>query len=274
MKTNHKLVLTALGIILITPVFSQTVTECQQNEAHAEAHAEASGNGSQTSKQTVTVTSDGKRTIKTTITERNGVRDVKREVTDENGRAIVEEPADDSKENSGNAPTNSQQQDLWLGVQVKAADPALREQLDLAENEGVVIELIADNSPAARAHMKVNDIIIALDEQKIGTPEELRKQLQTKQEGDEVKVDYLRKGQKATATMIVEKRPASGQKDAPPADKPSNPEARQGRADLELRHGESFDKILDDPQVPEHFKKSVREMQQRMKDFQDKHQPR
>lgn len=274
MKTKQQLILSTWGLLLIAPVFSQTVTDSQQNEARAEAHAEASGHGSQTSKQTVTVTSDGKRTIKTTITERNGVREVKREVTDENGQTVVEEPADDTPKNSGNGPANATQEDLWLGVQVKPADPALREQLDLAENEGVVIELIADNSPAARANMKVNDIILALDEQKIGTPEELRKHLQTKQDGNEVKVDYLRKGQKASATITVERRPASEHKDTPPADKPGHAEPRKERADLELRHGESFDKVLGDPQVPEDFKKSVREMQQRMREFQEKHQPR
>jgi C-terminal processing protease CtpA/Prc len=273
MKTKQHIA-AALGILLIAPGFSQNATDSQQNEARAEAHAEASGTGSQTSKQTVTVTSDGKRTIKTTITERNGVREVKREVTDENGRTIVENPTDEPKQDTGDAPANSQQQDLWLGVQVKAAGPALREQLDLAEDEGVVIELIADNGPAAKANMKVNDIILAVDEQKIGTPEELRKHLQTKQEGEEVKVDYLRKGQKATATIIVEKRPASAQKDAPSGEKPDQAGPRQGRADLELHQGESFDKILNDPQVPDQFKKSVREMQQRMKEFQEKHQPR
>ena len=274
MKTKQHIARTALAMLLIAPCFSQNVPDFTKNEARAEAHAEASGNGSQTSKQTVTVISDGKRTIKTTITERNGVREEKREVTDENGRTIAENPDNDPKENSGDAPANSQQQDLWIGVHVKAADAALREQLDLAEDEGVVIEFIADNSPSARAKMKVNDIILSLDEEKIGDPQELRKHLQSKQEGDEIKVDYLRKGQKATVTIRVEKRPANEKNDAPPADKPFKLEPRAGRADLEIRHAESFDKILEDPNLPENMKKTVREMQERLKELQERHQAR
>lgn len=261
-----------LSLALATVGYAETTSESSQSEARAEAHAEANGNGSQTMKQTVTVTSDGNRTIKTTTTERNGVREVKREVIDAQGR-VIEGGADDSEpQDDKTGPQEEPGEKVWLGVKVKAADPALREQLDLAADEGAVIELVADHSPAAKAGLKPNDIILTMDEKKVADAESLNRELQGKKAGDKVAIQYMRKGQKSSTDVTLADRPAQKNESGPARDTATRSES--GTAELELKNGDSFDKVLEDPQVPENFKQSVREMQQRMKAFQEKHQPR
>lgn len=261
-----------LSVALATVGYAQTTSESSQNEARAEAHAEASGNGTQTMKQTVTVTSDGKQTIKTTTTERNGVREVKREIIDAQGRVIEGSGDPQDKPDDQKQPQEKAEEKVWLGVKVKAADPALREQLDLAADEGAVIELVADNGPAAKAGLKPNDIILTIDEKKVADAESLERELQGKQPGDQVTIEYMRKGQKSSTDVTLENRPAQNNEPGPAKD--SSSRSQSGTAELELKNGDSFDKVLEDPQVPEHFKQSVREMQQRMKEFQEKHQAR
>lgn len=275
MKTNTIL---SFGIIfslaLATMSYAETTSKSSQSEARAEAHAEANGNGTQTMKQTVTVTSDGNRTIKTTTTERNGVREVKREVIDAQGR--VTEGGDDPQDQPDDQkqPQEDAGEKVWLGVKVKAADPALREQLELASDEGAVIELVADNGPAAKAGLKPNDIILTVDEKKVGDAESLDSQLQGKQAGEKVAVGYMRKGQKSSVDVTLEMKPAGQKTAGPTKDDSADSSARSssGKAALELENGDSFDKVLEDPQVPESFKQSIREMQQRMKAFQNKSQ--
>lgn len=277
MKTNtiHACnILFGLSLAMASAV--ETATESKQSEARAEAHAEAHGNETQSMKQTVTVTSDGNRTIRTTTTERNGVRDVKREILDAQGR-VIEGGADEQEpQDNKTGPQEGQENQPWLGVKVKAADPALREQLELAADEGAVIELVADHGPAAKAGLKPNDIILTVDEKKVADAPSLDRALQGKQAGDQVSVGIMRKGQKSSVEVTLEARPARNNAAGPQKNDESGTSGRSssGTAALELENGESFDKVLTDPQVPENFKKSVREMQERMREFQEKHAPR
>lgn len=278
-----------LSLALATMSYAETTSESSQSEARAEAHAEAHGNGSQTMKQTVTVTSDGNRTIKTTTTERNGVREVKREVIDAQARVIeAEDLAEKLKRSTFTIPLNNFQHgggdkkqelpknEVWLGVIVESATSALRDQLDLAADEGVVIVMVGEDTPAVKAGLKPNDIILTIDGKKITDHESLRSSMKDKKTGDQVSLVIIRKGQKSTKQIILEKRPAPKNQSSPAEDpeQESSSTTQTGTAELELKYGDSFEKILKDPQVPETFKQSVREMQQRMKEFQEKHQSR
>ncbi len=217
------------GLSLTMASAVETATESKQSEARAEAHAQAHGNETQSMKQSVTVTSDGNRTIRTTTTERNGVRDVKREILDAQGRVIEGGAEEQEPQDEKTGPQEGQENQPWIGIKVKVAD----------------------------------------------TPS-LNRAMQGKQAGDQVSVGIMRKGQKSSIDLTLEARPARNNTAGPQKNDESGTSGRSssGTAALELENGESFDKVLTDPHVPERFKKSVREMQERMREFQEKHAPR
>ena len=52
---------------------------------------------------------------------------------------------------------------FWIGVSVSPLEPALRAQLQLPQNEGLLAIDVVKESPAAQADIKVHDILLSLD---------------------------------------------------------------------------------------------------------------
>jgi len=253
-------------------------------DARAEANATASGNETKTStqKQTVTVTSDGKKTVKKTVTVRDGVEEVTIETTDENGKTTVD-CGDGSNAGSGKGPGEpGPQEGPRLGFRVKEAPAALRDQLDLAADEGVLVDVVAPDGPAAKAGLKVNDLLLKLADRKLGTPQDLRDALNERQPGETVAIEVLSKGKRRTVDVTLGERPAQEGAQEPPQDarlmlenarKKLENQPGDGKLEVEVSGtAAGLDAVLNNPDVPEDFKKTVREMQQKLLDFEKQHQ--
>ena len=223
-----------------------------------------------------------------------------RTTTDALGKVIRRNGDDDKPgkpdaENSVPPAEDNAEGGPWLGVRVESASAALRDQLGLEKDQGVVVALIAPDSPAAKAEIRVNDILLSLDDKNLSTPADLRSEIDKRKAGDTIRLKVLRKGQQSDVSVTLE-----GKKDneTDGADKPSKPDRNGGKggkggkggidnevhieidsdgahasatATAEGSAGSSFDDILSDPNVPENFKKTVREMKDRMREFEDKH---
>ncbi len=212
----------------------------------------AASSESSSVKKSVTVTSDGNQTIKkTTITE-NGKTQTITEITDANGKTRIIEEGDEKN------PKDHSESKVWLGLKPRKASAALRGQLELKENEGLVVEVIAPDGPASKAGIRVNDLLLSLDEESSGTPDELEARLHRKKAGETVNLEVMRKGQRKTIGVTLENQPKGRQAD---------PNKRQQKG----KGNQAFEEILSDPNVPESFKEKVREMQRRQKEFMDKH---
>lgn len=268
-------------------------------EADAKAGAKAEGNHSSTFKKTVTVTSDGKNTIKKTVITRDGVEETITEITDEKGRVTVDGKLPDGgiqvdgeagkgrvridggtgeEKRPGRVPDAGEEGAAddrpWLGARVKEAPQVLRDQLDFPEDEGVVIDVVADKGPAAKAGIVPGDLLLRFGDQAVATPAELESALRDHEAGEAVAVDLLRKGQRQDATVILEPRPEDEPGDgAPPQDLQDKAEngGGGGRAEVEVdgRQG-GLDAVLEDQNLPEDFKKMVREMKEAMEEFERK----
>jgi C-terminal processing protease CtpA/Prc len=291
MNHNSQLVLSLLAAAwLPLPAMAETKSSTSNGNANADARADANatatGNETKTStnKQTVTVTSDGKRTIKKTVTVRDGKEEVTTETTDENGKTTVDR-GDGANGGTNKEPGAAGPQDgPWLGLRVKETPAALRDQLDLAEDEGVLVDVVAPDGPAAKAGLKVNDLLLKLAERKLGTPQDLRDALKAHQAGDTVAIEVLSKGKRSTVEVTLGERPANeGAQDPPQDAKDLLEKARKmlenqpgdGKVEVEVSGSAAgLDAVLNNPDVPEDFKKTVREMQQKMLDFEKKHQPK
>ena len=92
----------------------------------------------------------------------------------------------------------------WLGLAMEPVQDVVRAQLSLAPGEGVVVNHVAPESPAAKAGLQENDILLRFEDQIIVEPSQLRKLIAMKKTGDTVKLKYLRKGElkEAKATLI------------------------------------------------------------------------
>jgi beta-lactamase regulating signal transducer with metallopeptidase domain len=89
--------------------------------------------------------------------------------------------------------------DTRLGVQVESPSAALMDQLGLNKGEGQVIMQIRPESPAAKAGLQTNDILLQLDGKAVPSdPREFAKLLEGIKANEAVEAVVLRKGKKET----------------------------------------------------------------------------
>lgn len=82
----------------------------------------------------------------------------------------------------------------WLGISTEEATEALSSQLDLKAGVGLVISYVAADSPAAKAGLKKNDVLVEYENQSLVHPAQLRKLVESRQEGDVVALTFYRGG--------------------------------------------------------------------------------
>ena len=76
-------------------------------------------------------------------------------------------------------------------------------EVDLGTNDGIYVAKVLDDGAAADAGMEEGDVITAVDGQKVTKMAELQEILATKRPGDQVKLTYLHKKSKKTATVTL-----------------------------------------------------------------------
>lgn len=95
----------------------------------------------------------------------------------------------------------------WLGLQCFPADPTLRAQLKLPEGQGLVVGNVAPDSPAAKAGIENNDILLTANDRPLSDVPDLVKALE-QAGGGPLKVALLRGGESKTAEVKPARRAA------------------------------------------------------------------
>jgi hypothetical protein len=108
--------------------------------------------------------------------------------------------------------------EYWLGIQCRPALEALRTQLRLPEGEGIVVEGVVPDSPAAKAGLVKYDVILKVDNKKISDISDLQQAVEAAKE-KEVKLAIIRDGQPKTIAVTPAKRPEEA---VVPAPRPEN----------------------------------------------------
>ncbi len=86
-----------------------------------------------------------------------------------------------------------------LGVRVLPPSPTLAEQLDLPRGQGVVVEQVQPGSPAAKAGIKANDILLELAGKPVPSqPEQMARLVMGLEADKKVDAVVMRKGKKET----------------------------------------------------------------------------
>ena len=94
----------------------------------------------------------------------------------------------------------------FLGVEVREVDPVLVDHLDLDEGIGLVVEMVTEESPASRAGLQENDILIRMGDQLLVTPRQFTVLVRREAEGAKVSLEILRKGKRSKLQAVLEKR--------------------------------------------------------------------
>ena len=97
----------------------------------------------------------------------------------------------------------------YLGVRIQPLDRALAQKLHLPSNRGALIVDVQPGSPAERAGLKRNDVVVKLAGHEIADPGSLRNTTAALDVGSEVAVNFYRDGESKTVQVkIVELPPA------------------------------------------------------------------
>lgn len=94
----------------------------------------------------------------------------------------------------------------YLGVSLMNISPELREHFGAPKEAGVMVESVADDSPADRAGVKVGDIILSIEGRDVTSSGDLRKGLREKKEGDSVRIEVLRGRARQSIVATVKER--------------------------------------------------------------------
>ena len=130
----------------------------------------------------------------------------------------IEAPADDAPPPpSADAPQAAPEVDAvkpadkvaasFLGV-VSAELPAvLAEHLGLKAGEGIVVQALMPDGPAAVAGVAVHDVITRVADQAVASPEDLTKQVAAHKPGEKVHLDVIHQGKPAGIDVTLGTRP-------------------------------------------------------------------
>ena len=108
----------------------------------------------------------------------------------------------------------------WLGAQLQAVDKEMADSLGLDRPGGGIIRDIYPDGPAAKAGLKVGDVIRSVDGRDVVDPAAVRYRFATKGLGGTVTVSYVRDGDTRTAHVRLV---------APPEDPPAHETKLSGR---------------------------------------------
>jgi C-terminal processing protease CtpA/Prc len=76
-------------------------------------------------------------------------------------------------------PVQERRTEYFIGVSINPADDALRAQLGLPADQGVVVTQVVSGSPAEKAGVKTHDVFLELGGKPIDSPEALTRQVET-----------------------------------------------------------------------------------------------
>ncbi len=93
----------------------------------------------------------------------------------------------------------------WLGVVIQEITPDIAEAIGV--KEGILIAQVMKNSPADRAGLKVGDIIVALNGQKLSSVRELQFKVMKTKPGTEVNLTVVRDGKEVNIKVRIGRLP-------------------------------------------------------------------
>jgi serine protease Do len=96
----------------------------------------------------------------------------------------------------------------YLGIIPLDIDPAMAKQWKLSSERGVVVADVEDDTPASRAGLKVQDVIIEFDGQEVKDEDQFRKMVADMPVGKEVEMKVVRNGKEEVLKAKIGELPS------------------------------------------------------------------
>jgi len=100
----------------------------------------------------------------------------------------------------------------WLGVMIQGIDDDMAKALNLESAEGALVAQVMDDSPAKKAGIKIEDVIIEVDGKKVEGPSRLSLMVASMQPDSNVKLKLIRDGEEKIVTVKLGEHPDTEQK--------------------------------------------------------------
>ena len=95
---------------------------------------------------------------------------------------------------------------VFIGAGLTGLTPELREFFGASKEAGVLVGSLTENGPAAKAGVRIGDVITAVDGTPVAGSMELSRAMKAKQPGDAVRLDLIRNKKPMSVTVNVEER--------------------------------------------------------------------
>jgi S1-C subfamily serine protease len=147
----------------------------------------------------------------------------------------------------------------FLGVQTQRLTPELRDRLGLGADAGVIVTDVVANTPAAKAGLKPDDVITAVDGKNITDPAQLREAIQRAGAGKQVTLSLVRGKEKQEVKAELQEAPSDVGLGPRPMPLPGFPPGEfPGPAFDGQRHVQRLERRI------EELEKRVRELEQKL----------
>jgi len=172
----------------------------------ADAKKGAAKSNHQSSSTSVITSADGTATVTIDI---NGKKETRTfNLGDGHNKFLFRKNADGAKVDGaplfgGMFQVTADEKGPWIGLAMEPLQEVVRAQLSLAPGEGIVVSHVMPESPAAKAGLKANDILLRFNDQIIVDIEQLKKLIAMKKPGDTVKLTFLQKGERKEADVTL-----------------------------------------------------------------------
>jgi Do/DeqQ family serine protease len=98
----------------------------------------------------------------------------------------------------------------WLGAKLQAVTPEIAETMGLRLPSGALVSNVVPSSPAARAGLKLSDLIVAIDGQTVDDPNAFDYRFATRPLGGTSQIDVQRGGKAIKLVVALETAPDTG----------------------------------------------------------------
>jgi serine protease Do len=111
----------------------------------------------------------------------------------------------------------------WIGVSLLDIDPDLRRSLELAPAQGVLVQDVIAETPAARAGVRPYDVIVAIDGRAVAASQTLIELIAARKPGSSASLQLIRGGRTMNVPIkLAERPPRERQRDTPRDEQPSS----------------------------------------------------
>ncbi|MBN2246967.1 MAG: PDZ domain-containing protein, partial [Candidatus Aminicenantes bacterium] len=107
-------------------------------------------------------------------------------------------------------PETFSQNRKFIGVYMDDLNEELAKYFGAEEGFGLLITKLTENGPAEKAGLKVGDVIVKADGEKMKSIQDLTRQIQKKDKGEEIEIEYIRDKKKNTVKVKVDEEKNRG----------------------------------------------------------------